>query len=91
MKHLIAASLALAMLTAAAPASYAVDNSISPLCRAENAGTGYQRPGGFCDIIASYHKTPTGDGNKQQTRNPCPDPETQMPDYSQSPTVCVTI
>lgn len=86
MKHLIAASLALAVLTAAAPASFAVDNSISPLCHAENAGTGYQRPGGFCDIIKAYHKTPTGDGNKQQIENPC---EAGYIPETYGPLVCV--
>jgi hypothetical protein len=65
----------------------AVDNSISKFCRAEFAGSGYQRPGGFCDVIKAYHKTPTGDGNVKQIENPCPSGEIPT-DYGPPP-VCI--
>lgn len=52
MKLLISTILVLGPLMTATP-SFAVDNTISPLCRSENAGNTYQRPGGFCDAVAS--------------------------------------
>ncbi len=55
-KSILGTLAALALLASpglVAPA-FAVDNSISTLCRAENAGTGYQRPGGFCDAVKAY-------------------------------------
>lgn len=44
--------LSASMLAPAAPV-FAVDNSISAFCGAEYAGSGYQRPGGYCDQVAS--------------------------------------
>ncbi len=60
MKLLISTLLALGTLTMASPV-LAVDNSISALCRADAAGNTYQRPGGFCDAVASNKSlAPTG-------------------------------
>lgn len=54
----------------------AVDNSISALCRPENAGDAAQRPGGFCDAVAAYStKSVYGDGFKA----PCPAGEEPNP------------
>lgn len=47
------ALLAIGMSSVSVP-SFAVDNSISALCRADQAGGGYQRPGGFCDAVKAY-------------------------------------
>lgn len=44
--------LSAAMATPVAPA-LAVDNSISAYCGADYAGTGYQRPGGYCSQLTS--------------------------------------
>lgn len=66
MKRLLSAAvLAVSMLAAATPAGFAaVDNQIDPLCRADHAGSGYQRPGGYCDLLANnWSLTPTGSGN----------------------------
>ena len=51
-KYALALALMVAAFTASAP-TFAVDNTITPLCRAENAGNTYQRPGGFCDAVAN--------------------------------------
>ena len=53
MKIVAVALMALSLSIAVSP-SFAVDNSISTLCRADNAGTSYQRPGGFCDAVKAY-------------------------------------
>lgn len=49
---LLAAIAFLASSAISAPV-LAVDNSISVYCAAAYAGTGYQRPGGWCDQIAA--------------------------------------
>ncbi len=61
MKTLIALAFAVTSLsmTIAAPA-FAVDNSISTLCRA--ADSPYMRPGGFCDAVAAYALSAASDG-----------------------------
>ncbi len=51
MKLLISTILVLAPLLSATP-SFAVDKTISPLCR--DAASPYMRPGGFCDHVADY-------------------------------------
>lgn len=53
MKLRLLAAAALALASFSAP-TLAVDNTISSLCRADHAGSGYQRPGGFCDHVAAY-------------------------------------
>lgn len=54
-KSILGALAALALL--ASPAlvtpAFAVDKSISAFCGPDYAGTGYQRPGGFCDAVAN--------------------------------------
>ena len=50
MKLLISTLLVLAPLSFASP-TFAVDKSISALC--DGSDTGYNRPGGFCDQVAS--------------------------------------
>lgn len=47
----IAAIALLALGLVASSPTFAVDNSISPLCRSTDSA--YQRPGGFCDAVAS--------------------------------------
>jgi len=44
------------------PAAFAVDNSISKLCRA-GAPAEYSRPGGYCEQVAS-NKSLTATGSK---------------------------
>lgn len=58
---------ALALLAPVAPA-FAVDNSISAYCGADYAGSGYQRPGGYCSQVASTKSLLDG---KRPT--PCPE------------------
>ena len=47
------AAIALFASPAMIAPAFAVDNTISNLCRADHAGSSYQRPGGFCDQVAS--------------------------------------
>lgn len=49
---LLLSTLAVIGMTAIAPPAFAVDSSISALCRA-GADDAYSRPGGFCDQVAS--------------------------------------
>jgi hypothetical protein len=48
----ILAAAAFLALGAATP-TFAVDNSISPLCDGAPEHAAYARPGGFCDAVAS--------------------------------------
>lgn len=48
----LAAAVAFLTLSSVAP-TFAVDNTISKYCRADQAGNTYQRPGGFCDAVAN--------------------------------------
>ena len=57
----------------------AVDNTISALCRAENAGNTYQRPGGFCDQVATNKPLGSHSGGPSMcpagtVHNPAPPP-----------------
>lgn len=51
MKVLAAVVLALSMMGTFATPTFAVDSSISALCR-DGAPEAYSRPGGYCDQIA---------------------------------------
>lgn len=78
MKIAAIALLTIGMSIAAFP-SFAVDNSISSLCRADQAGAGHQRPGGFCDAVKGYGNSAAGDGVKLacpygEETNPSPPP-----------------
>lgn len=53
MKIIATAIAVLLLSTAGASPVLAVDNSITPICRADAAGNTYQRPGGFCEAVAS--------------------------------------
>jgi hypothetical protein len=54
-----------------APAAFAVDKSIDPLCRAGGSEAA-QRPGGYCDQIASNKSlVPTGGGAPTCLEDPC--------------------
>ena len=57
MKLLISTLVVLAPLMAS-PA-FAVDNSISKLCR-DGAPESYSRPGGYCDAVANNKSMATG-------------------------------
>lgn len=48
----VAVSMLVFAMTAVVPPAFAVDNSISPLCRA-GAPAAYSRPGGYCEQVAS--------------------------------------
>ena len=60
--------LAAIIMPAIASPAIAVDNSISAYCGADYAGSAYQRPGGFCDAVAS-NRTMLPDGRPIQ----CPE------------------
>ena len=61
MKLLISTLLVLAPLSFATPV-FAVDNSISALCRA-GAPEAYSRPGGFCEAVANNKSMVTKSGS----------------------------
>lgn len=66
MRLLYVVLLSAAMAAPVAPA-FAVDNSISAYCGTDYAGTGYQRPGGYCDQVASNKSL-----LDQKRPTPCP-------------------
>jgi hypothetical protein len=82
MKSILGLVAALCMLTiAVATPAVAVDNSISALCRADNAGSTYQRPGGFCEAVAVNKSMVGQSGDKRpdcaagEELNPAPPPK----------------
>ena len=58
MKLLISTLVVLGSLAVATP-TFAVDNSISKLCR-DGAPESYSRPGGYCDAVASNKSLASG-------------------------------